>query len=358
MRERILTTHDDAWALALPAATSVFGSQQYAAITEQYTQTSARLYVIESANSRLVYPVFLRSVRALAFGANQGAELFDSLSPEYTGPMAVGNESLDLSTLFAQSFENWCQQYNVVTEFAHLHPWRYQTQCLRPEGKQLNREIVYVDLSRSLEQLWTESFTYACRKNINRARRENVRTFAATSAGDVGEFYRIYMHTMERNHAQDRYFFSLDYFKAFFEEMPDHARFVLAEYQGQIVAATLYLHDDMDVYSYLGGADQAFQQIRPTNAVVLDTIQWAQRMGKRRLILGGGYMPDDGIFRFKASFSPLRARFQVYRNIHLPEQYNNLCAAWEQYYGIAVQSNGYFPAYRSIPHVNGESEQS
>lgn len=356
MRERVLDTHDDAWALTLPAANSIFGSQQYAAITEQYTQTMARLYVIESANSRLVYPVFLRPVQSLAFRANQGAVMFDSLSPEYTGPMAVGSEPLELSTLFAQCFENWCQQFNIVTEFAHLHPWHFQPQCLRAEGIQLNREIVYVDLLRSAEQLWTESFTYACRKNINRARRENVRTFEATSAGDVGEFYRIYRHTMERNHAQDRYFFSLDYFKAFFDQMPDHARFVLAEYQGQIVAATLFLHDGTDVYSYLGGADQAFQQIRPSNAVVVDTIQWAQQAGKRRLILGGGYTPDDGIFRFKASFSPLRVPFQVYRHIHLPEQYNNLCAAWEQYYGTFMPADGYFPAYRSLPHNPKASE--
>jgi dTDP-4-amino-4,6-dideoxygalactose transaminase len=194
-----------------------------------------------------------------------------------------------------------------------------------------------------------ESFTYACRKNINRAYKENVRVFAATTADHIREFYRIYIHTMDRNQALNRYYFPLAYFLSFFEQMPDNARYVLAEYRDQIVAATLYLHDDTDVYSYLGGADQAFQQVRPTNAVVYDTITWAQQHEKQRLILGGGYQPDDGIFRFKAGFSPLRARFHVYRHVHLPDEYAQVCTTWLSYYGRHELELDCFPAYRMIP---------
>jgi lipid II:glycine glycyltransferase (peptidoglycan interpeptide bridge formation enzyme) len=160
---------------------------------------------------------------------------------------------------------------------------------------------------------------------------------------------------MERNQAVQRYLFPVDYFMAFFEQMPGNARFTLAEYKDQIVAGTLYLHDDINVYSYLGGADHAFQNVRPTNAVIYETIRWAQSQGKRRLILGGGYRPDDGIFRFKASFSPLRAKFHIYRRIHLPDVYVSLCNAWSAYYHSDVNLNSYFPAYRSIP-VGTEEE--
>lgn len=81
---------------------------------------------------------------------------------------------------------------------------------------------------------------------------------------------------MERNGAQVRYYYPLDYFMDFFEQMPNNARFQLAEYRDRIVAGTLYLHDDVDVYSYLGGADEGFQEIRPTNAVIYDIIRWSQ----------------------------------------------------------------------------------
>jgi serine/alanine adding enzyme len=298
----------------------------------------------------------MRSLQDLPFVPESSRGWYDTISPEYTGPWAEGFSTLP--GVFQAQFALLCRQEKLVAEFAHLHPWNWCTACAEPSAVSFDREIVYLDLTLSEDQLWHESYTYACRKNIARTQKENVRVFTASTAEHVREFYRIYTHTMDRNNALEHYYFPLDYFQAFFEQMPQHARFVLAEWRDQIVAATLYLHDDVDVYSYLGGADQTFQQIRPTNAVVYDTIRWAQQQGKRRLILGGGYKPDDGIFRFKASFSPLRARFHVYRQIHLPDEYHALCIAWEKYHGMPIPETGYFPAYRSIPRSINEVVQS
>lgn len=168
--------------------------------------------------------------------------------------------------------------------------------------------------------------------------------------GDIREFYRLYVETMRQRHALKHYFFSLDYFSAIFDQLRDSARFALAEYRNQVVAGTLYLHDRDDVYSYLGGADLNFQQVRPTNAIIYDTILWGKRQGKKRLILGGGYSANDGIFRFKASFSPQRANFLVYRCVHLSEKYDALCRSWSSIYGCEAQTAAYFPRYRLLPN--------
>jgi lipid II:glycine glycyltransferase (peptidoglycan interpeptide bridge formation enzyme) len=208
-----------------------------------------------------------------------------------------------------------------------------------------------VDLTPTEERLWSESFSHACRKNIKRAMKEGVRIYQASGSDDIEKFHRIYLATMDRRCATSKYYFPLSYFMDLFEQLPGNAAFVLAEYNDRIVAATLYLHDDTDVYSYLGGADERFQHLRPTNVVIYETIRWAQSLGKKRLILGGGYQPDDGIFRFKASFSPLRASFQVYRHVQLAEEYDTLCRKWSAHYDRDLASSGeYFPAYRSIPN--------
>jgi lipid II:glycine glycyltransferase (peptidoglycan interpeptide bridge formation enzyme) len=196
------------------------------------------------------------------------------------------------------------------------------------------------------DRLWRESYSKACRKNVNRADREGVTVRAASDADDVAEFHRIYIQTMERNEASATYFFDLPYFRAIFEEMPNGARFALAEHDGRVVAATLYLHDADDVYSYLGGADHDYQHLRPTNAVVHQTIAWAREQGKRRLVLGGGYRPDDGIFRFKASFSPLRATLRLARRVHLSDDYDALVEAWREW-NPGARESGFFPLYRA-----------
>ena len=355
MTSRVLTTdQEQAWRLASPGTQSVFASLDYATIVEEHSGHEARLFVWCSDEVKVVYPFSVRSVKNLPFSETTTLHGADIKSPEYTGPLTHGEATDETDIAFRKDFAAYCQEAGIVAEFAHLHPWRWRPGLLSVADVALDREIVYVDLTWSEETLWQESFTYACRKNINRGRREGVRVFRATTPDHVREFYRIYIHTMDRRGAQKRYYFPLDYFMAFFEHMPDQASFFLAEYQDQVVAATLYLHDDTDVFSYLGGADHAFQHVRPTNMIVYEAIRWARQQGKKRLILGGGYEPNDGIFRFKASFSPLRAQFFVYRHVHLPEVYDHLCRAWADYYQVDLpiaEVSDFFPAYRAISDI-------
>lgn len=366
---RVLTLADAcAWRTALPASASAFGSLEYAGIYQGHTGYPARLAVYELDLGTVAYPFFLRPVDALPFSGRVPGTLWDTLSPEFTGPFAQSwakDAPPDLvqedQAGAAAAWHEYCRAQGIVAEFAHLHPWRPKAahptaQFLDASDVEFNREIVWVDLELSQEQWWSDSFDRSCRKNIRRAIKEGVRVYPAETLEDVREFHRIYTLTMERADALERYRFPFEYFGAFFERMPEHARFMLAEYEGQVVAATLYLHDDENVYSYLGGADHEHQHVRPTNAVVYETLLWAKAQGKKRLILGGGYQENDGIFRFKASFSPLRARFQVYKHVHLPEPYAALCEAWQTEYGLEASATDYFPAYRFVPVPSGREQ--
>jgi hypothetical protein len=352
LKVEVLTLEDSAaWHEALPAAYSVFGSYEFTQINHVHFGYEPRLFVLTVDDSRVVYPIFLRSLKSLPFVPNGSVAKWDTSTPEFTGPMQLrGVVTPSLQQAFAESFSQYCREEGIVAEFAHLHPWNSPTHLLEPSCLEFNREIVYVDLTLSEDQLWRESFTHACRKNINRSRQEHVRVFEAACQRDIEEFHRLYIGTMDRNQAQGKYYFPVGYFQGFLEKAPQHARFVLAEYKGQTIAAVLYLHDDADVYSYLGGADFNFQNARPTNAVVYDTILWAKTHGKKRLILGGGYRPNDGIFLFKASFSPLCAKFYVYKRIHSPELYARLCQEWDQHFHCEPVTDGAFPGYRNIPN--------
>jgi hypothetical protein len=342
----LLTTEDGrAWQEALPASRSVFASHQYARILEAQHGFAARLFAYAAGGSHVAYPFFLRPLASLGYPTIPGAS-FDTLTPEYAGPLPV--RGLDVyGESFRAAWESTCRELGIVAEFAHLHPWYAAEECLDRAAVALDRQIVYIDLTLAPETLREEHFNYACRKNLRRAEAEGIEVFEAKSSADIAEFHRIYSGTMDRNNALGKYYFSPEFFMAFYETLSDNACFMLARHRGKVIAGTLYLHDDSDVYSYLGGADQDYQQLRPSNAVVWAAVQWAHAGGKQRLILGGGYRPDDGIFRFKSSFSPLRARFKVYRKIHLPAAYESLVATWSAATGCAPAAASYFPAYRA-----------
>jgi serine/alanine adding enzyme len=302
----------------------VFALPEYARLKERHSSVQSRLLVVSDGSGSLVMPFFTRTATL-----GDTHVLLDLSTPEFTGPYMTGapGHPGKLSEYFVRALQEYSDQEHIVTQFAHLHPWETWLRCLVHEDICFDREIVYVDLGMSQERLWEESFTYACRKNIRKAEREGVRVFEASSIRDIEEFHRIYTSTMQRNKAAERYFFPKWYFERFYDAMPRNSRFVLAELGGTVIAGTLYLFDSRYMFSYLGGADEAYQHVRPTNAVVYSAIQTGQRLGLRYLVLGGGYRPDDGIFRFKSSFSPLRERFYTYRHVHLEDSYQSLCEA-------------------------------
>lgn len=338
----------DAWRAALPASRSAFGSVELARAIERSGGPRGSLLVAEAGGARLAWPFQLRGMDDLPFAAPPAlADLLDATTPPFTGPYGEHAGGVEELALLAGEVDRAFEQRRVVAGFSHIHPFAAQSGLVadpRPD-----REIVWVDTTLDPDELWRTSYSKACRKNVNRAEREGVTVRAAETEADVAELHRIYLATMERNRAHPSYHFGLERFLAIFAEMPANARFALAEHRGRTVAATLYLHDDEDVYSYLGGADHAHQHLRPTNAVVHATIAWAREQGKRRLILGGGYRPGDGIFRFKASFSPRRATLELERRIELEREYGELVRAWRRHHGPAADPGDWFPAYRARP---------
>jgi serine/alanine adding enzyme len=355
-KEVMYTTDDRAgWTSALPIQESVFGSVEFASIVQQYLGYQAGLYVLQDHHSLIAYPVSFRPIRSLPLAEEGTGSLVDMLSPEFTGPLAWNGMQNSLAIEFRKRFSAFALTQGIVSEFVRLHPWKAFTAGLLENCLHFDREIVYVDLSWPEERLW-ESFTHACRKNIKRSQRENVRVFEAQTISDIREFHRLYTQTMDDRKALKHYYFSLDYFSTIFDQLSDNARFVLAEYRNQVVAGTLYLYDRDDVYSYLGGADSNFQHARPTNAVIHDTILWSKKQNKKRLILGGSYSPNDGILRFKGSFSPERAKFFVYKRVHLPNKYAALCRSWSSMYGVDAQTAPYFPQYRYVPDCESRGD--
>ena len=290
----LLSVRDEArWGQALPASESVFGSVEFAALQRDHRGADPRLFVLDAPHGPIAHPLFLRPVSGLDLEAGSSRDLFDASTPEYTGPLAAGALDDAARRAFADELSSWCAATGIVTEFGHLHPWKARTELLVAAAIEREREIVYVDLTQDPERMWRESFTHAARKNVKRARREGVRVYAATSEADVRELHRIYTLTMDRQGASERHYFPYEYFAAIRERLPDNSRILLAEHDGRVVAATLYLYDSADVYSYLGGADHDAQRVRPTNAIVDEMIRWARAQGKQRLILGGGYSPGD-----------------------------------------------------------------
>ena len=348
----VLSTVDaEHWRKVLPAEICVMGSVEYARIGEQQTGHVAKLFVVENGKAIIAYPFFLRPVQGLPFSVPGVENCYDTYSPEYTGPLIIcsGNTQDLQQAEFNKHFANYCIEENIIAEFAHLNPWLDGKQLLDQASVSDNREVVSVDLTLGEETLWKNSLTSDARRQTRQADKAGVLVRMAESLDDVREFHRLHEETMERRQALERYRIPLEYFVSIFESMPETAFFMLAEYQGKVIAGGLYFHGGNDVYWHLSAVDLDYSRTRPVNKYLWQTLCWATGVGKRRMLLGGGYSGSDGVFRFKAGFSPLRDRFLTYRRIHNQVAYTALIASWAAYYRTAPDQCEFFPTYRSVP---------
>ena len=218
-----------------------------------------------------------------------------------------------------------------------------------PESVKVDREIVYVDLTQTEKEIWDNSFTSDARRQTRQGLRAGVTVRRATSRDDVLSFHRLHEQTMKRRHALEHYFHPPEHFLEFFETMPENAFIALAEFEGRAVAGGLFLQDATDIYWHLSAADLDYSRVRPVNVYVHQTILESLGSGRKRLIMGGAYGEGDGIFRFKANFSPLRASFCTYRHVHNDTAYAALTRAWSEHYGEDEAGTCYFPTYRAQP---------
>lgn len=323
------------------------GSLEYARIVEAQTGCPARLLVAEDHGVAVAYPFLLRSVGALPFAGVPWAARWDTFTPEYTGPIQPGPARGPPGAWFAELFGRHCREQGIVAEFAHLNPWHASTELLDARFLECSREVVYIDLAGGADRVWSASLSSDARRMTRRARESGMQIRRAESEADVEAFHRLYLKTMERRAAEPRYIFPPAHFLAFFRSMPSSSFLVLAEHQGRLAAGGLFLHGGADVYWHLSAADLELAHLRAVNGYLWEVIAWAAAQGKERMLLGGGYRPGDGVFRFKASYSPLRARFQTYRRIHDREAYAGIAAAWSACHDGRQVPSDYFPGYRA-----------
>ncbi|MEQ1843492.1 MAG: hypothetical protein ABL994_24050, partial [Verrucomicrobiales bacterium] len=190
-----LTTNDaEKWRAVLPADRCVTGSLEYMRICEAQGGYPARLFVVDDGRPLVAYPYFRRPSGALPF-AGAGAEAWaDTFTPEYCGPVALNGrlsptgEALDFPGLFARH----CEEEGIVAEFAHLNPWDVSADLLEPGCVQVDREIVYADLTLSPEEIWAKSLTHEGRRLYKQGQKTGVVVRYGKSVDDVREFHRLY----------------------------------------------------------------------------------------------------------------------------------------------------------------------
>ena len=186
-------------------------------------------------------------------------------------------------------------------------------------------------------------FKQKVRKNVKKANLNGLTCFFENTDDHLEDFLNIYYGTMVRNSADAGFFFTKQFFIDLLK-MRDNIMFFYVTYETMIISAELVLFASENCYSYLGGTNKDFFELRPNDFLKYEIIKWAKEKGLKRFVLGGGYGSDDGIFQYKLCFAP-RGEYDFFigQKVFDMKTYNKLV-------GLRPKdelNERYFPLYRS-----------
>ncbi len=266
---------------------------------------------------------------------------FDFATPYGYGGWIVEGE--DATNLF-QAYDLWCMKNGIISEFVRFHP--VLENHLRstniyeviPLGKTITMDL------ESPEIIW-ENFTSKNRNMIRKAQKNGVSIFSGRYPEIYKEFQYIYNETMDKDNADEYYYFEDSFYKSLLNDLKYNAQVFYAVYESQVIAAAIMIFANGRMNYHLSGSLKAYSGLAPTNLMLYEAAMWGYANGYKTLYLGGGVgSGEDNLYKFKSAFyrkGDLRTFF-IGKKIYLQDKYNELVEKRNK-----IENTSYFPLYRA-----------
>ena len=266
-------------------------------------------------------------------------EFFDLSTPYgYGGWIIEGNDTEELF----RTYEAWAVKNEIISEFVRFHPMicNHTASSSFYEVVRLG-EVVHMDLD-SPESIWDQMFSKN-RNMIRKALKNGIKIYNGRFPEIYEKFRVIYNGTMDKDDAEDYYYFSPEFYDSLLNDLPENAQVFWAQKDDQVIAAAVMLTANGRMNYHLSGSLKEYSSLAPTNLLLYKAALWGAANGCRTLYLGGGVgSQEDNLFKFKKAFykGPLN-RFFIGKKTYDCEKYEELLAKREN-----VGNPEFFPKYR------------
>lgn len=275
---------------------------------------------------------------------------YDLITPYgYGGPIITeceeGNEKL-LVGEFNKSFQQYCIENNIVSEFIRFHPIcdnamnfnsMYDVSYIRKTvGTKINND----------EDFMISEFSKSTRKSIRRALKSGVTYRITENPHSIETFKEIYYSTMDRNNASVYYYFDDDYFNECLRCFRKNILYIEVLYDDKPIAAAFYFVYGNTIHAHLSGTLEEYLKLSPAYVIKYATATWARENDIKLIHYGGGTTnsEDDMLYKFKKKFTEDTIfKFHVGKKIWNKDIYEKLCNKKN-----VDEESDFFPLYRKV----------
>ena len=300
------------------------------------------LLYYETSNLRAVNVVMKRDIAydKNFIGKIQEGEFFDFATPYGYGGWLIEGE--DIKRLF-ETYEDWCKKNSIVSEFVRFHPLvKNHLNCQDFYEVVRLGEVVHMELT-SPETIWN-NLTSKNRNHIKNAIKKGVKIYNGRYPEIFEIFRTIYNSTMDKDNAEQYYYFNESFYKSVLEDLPQNAQVFFAVKDDAVIAASIMLAANGYMNYHLSGSLREYSSLAPINLLLYEAALWGCSNGYKTLYLGGGVgSGEDNLLKFKKAFYKGELnRFYIGKKVYIPNVYEELT----ELRADSIYNNSFFPLYR------------
>lgn len=263
---------------------------------------------------------------------------YDLTSPYgYSGPWA--NCSSKTFSKFRTLFLSYAISKNYICEFIRFNP--YILDCKFLPTFSSNLEKVKTTYGVNLTQDYN-TYLKQCKKGhrcaLIKAGKDGYTTvIKKLEPSDVepeSVFRKIYSDTMDKNKANNYYYFSNTYYRRLLDLGCTYIVYVKRE--ETVVGVSMFMMYKKRIHYHLSGKVYGYANV--SNFTLDSVVRWGKDNGYELLHLGAGLAENDNLARFKKSLSNTSFDYYFTRNIINKGVFDKLCEG--------VDNTSFFPPYR------------
>lgn len=299
------------------------------------------LLYYESPDLRAIY-VYMRRKTSI-----EG--VFDSVTPYgYGGVLFEGDTSEENRAAFWKEYLSTMEQEHIVDNFVRYHPVLKNAEPMKgiSEVIDLGKTVAF-DLT-SPEMIW-ENIISKNRNMIRKAEKNGIEIRHGKDLALFEDFRRIYNATMEKDNAEEYYFFGEKFYESIHNDLYDNYEMFYAVYEGQIIAMSIMLFGNKQMHYHLSGSVLEFRNLAPSNLLLYKAALWGCEQGYKTFHLGGGVgSGEDNLYKFKAAFNKMSDyQFSIGKQIFNEEKYDKLVKIRRESDPSFDETSRFFPLYRA-----------
>ena len=274
---------------------------------------------------------------------------YDCVTPYgYGGVLFEGDTSIENLMAFWKAYiEKMCEQ-GIVDNFVRYHPVLANAIPMKKISNviDLGKTIAF-DLT-SPDIIW-DNIISKNRNMIRKAENNGIEIQHGKNLSLFSDFKRIYNATMEKDHAEEYYFFEDAFYESIHRDLNDNYEMFYAVLNGEIIAISIMLFANDQLHYHLSGSMIEYRNLAPSNLLLYKAAIWGYEQGFKTFHLGGGVgSGEDGLYKFKAAFNRNSDyQFSIGKEIFDQEKYDELVSLRASKDNEFNPDSSFFPLYRS-----------